>query len=137
MNDLEQRLQRQSLKEIPPAWRAEILMAATQAAPRPAPAVSWITTKQQLVAVFWPHPKAWAGLAALWLVILVLHFSIREPEPRMVENSGPPSPEQLVELRQQQRLFAELIGPSETGEADRRKMFTPKPRSERGEMVTV
>ena len=45
--------------------------------------------------------------------------------------------EVIVELRQQQRLLAELIGPRDTRDADRSKSFVPQPRSERAEMVAV
>jgi hypothetical protein len=40
-----------------------------------------------------------------------------------------------VELRKQQRLFAELVGAREPLDADQRKLFSPKPRSECGEIL--
>ena len=43
----------------------------------------------------------------------------------------------MVELRQQQRMLAELIGPREMNDADRSKSFVPQPRSERAEILTV
>ena len=56
---------------------------------------------------------------------------MRDPSPVRAEKSSPPSPEVIVELRQQQRLLAELIGPRDTSDADRSKSFAPQPRSER------
>ncbi|MEI9865150.1 MAG: hypothetical protein WDN00_11495 [Limisphaerales bacterium] len=55
----------------------------------------------------------------------------------MAEKSVPPSPEVIVELKKQQRLFAELMGSREPMDADRQRMFVPKPRSERAQILTV
>jgi hypothetical protein len=41
----------------------------------------------------------------------------------------------VAELKQQQRMLAELIGPRETHDADRTKPFVPQPRSERAEIL--
>jgi len=144
-DDFESRLQRQPLRPIPPEWRAEIL-AAARAAQVPYhsspvtrhPQPSWpYSILYSLSSLLWPHPKAWAGLAAVWIFILAVNFSIRDSAPRRAEKSAPTTPEVLVELRQQQRLFAELVGPRESRDADRPRMFTPKPRGERAEMVVV
>ncbi len=56
---------------------------------------------------------------------------MRDKAPVRAEKSPPPSPEVIVELRQQQRMLAELIGPRDTSDADRSKSFVPQPRSER------
>jgi len=141
MNDdtdqFEDRLHRQPLRPVPHEWRAEILAAAGSAA-RPTPHASFLATfNQQLASLFWPHPKAWAGLAAVWIFILAVNFSLRDPSPRVAEKSAPPSPEIMVELRQQQLLLAELIGPHETHDADRRKIYLTRPRSELTETLTT
>jgi len=151
-DELEQKLSRQSLRQMPATWRGEILSAARAAEPSgPAPAVaslwrgkscvthhSWLSTiNHQLSTLFWPHPKAWAGLAAVWVFIFVLNFSTRETSPKEMAQSTPPSPEVIVELKKQQRLFAELVGSHEPADADRPRIFSPKPRSERmGILVT-
>ena len=99
---------------------------------------SWLSTfNHQLSTLFWPHPKAWAGLAAVWIFIFAVNFSLRDPSPRMAEKSAPPSPEVIVELKKQQRMFAELVGSYESLDVERRKIFSPRPRSERVEIVTV
>jgi len=85
--------------------------------------------------MFWPHPKAWAGLAAVWIFVLAVNFSMRDPSPRVAEKYVPPSPEVLVELRKQQQLFAELVGSIQPPDADRQKNFAPKPRSQRVEIL--
>ena len=60
---------------------------------------------------------------------------MRDPVPRVAEKSVPPSPEVIVELKKQQLLFAELVGAREPLDADRQKLFSPKPRSERVEIL--
>ena len=136
MDDFEQRLQRQPLRQIPVEWRGEILSAAKHAS-RPAPRGSFLSTiSYQLSTLLWPHPKAWAGLAAVWILIFAVNFSIRDKAPVMAEKSAPPSPEVIVQLRQQQRMLAELIGARETHDAEPQQFF-PRPRSECAEIVTV
>jgi hypothetical protein len=135
MNEFEQKLSRQPLRKIPGEWRAEIL-AATQSIARPRLRASFLSTfNQQLSTLFWPHPKAWAGLAAIWIFIFVVNFSMRDTSPRIAEKSAPPSPDVIVELKKEQLLYAELMGPREAPDADRQKIFSPKPRSERAEIL--
>jgi hypothetical protein len=137
----EQRLRRQPVKQVPGEWRAEILAAARgeQAICHSSSVIhkSWLSTlNAQLSTFFWPHPKAWAGLAAIWLLIFTLNFSMRDRPPGLaVRTMSPPSPEVLVELRQQHRLYADLIGAIEPREADRRPFALPKPRSGRTEIL--
>jgi hypothetical protein len=145
MEQLERRLNRQPLRQIPAEWRGEILAAASaaQTTCHPSPVTRHLQPSRPssilhfLSSLLWPHPKAWAGLAAVWIFIFAVNFSMRDSSPRLAEKSAPPSPEVIVELRQQQRLFAELVGPRETRDADRPRIFTPKPRGERAELVAV
>jgi hypothetical protein len=124
MDDFEQKLGRQPLRQVPAEWREEIL-AVAECASRPAPRVSFLAT------LFWPHPKAWAGLAAVWILIFALDFSMRDNSPVVAEKSAPSSPEVIVELKQQQRMLAELMGPRETRVTGTSKTFDRQPRSER------
>jgi hypothetical protein len=144
MNDeaeqFERRLRCQTMREVPREWRAEILSAAGRGskAESRAQADRWPSTLvTRLSTLLWPHPKAWAGLAAVWVLILAVDFSTRDTSPRVAEKSLPPSPEVIVELKKQQRLFAELMGSREPLDADRQKTFLPKPRSERVEIMTA
>src|SRR5580704_12146780 len=96
-DEFEQKLSRQSWRQIPAEWRGEILAAATgrgsragsqaRAGRRPS------TLADRLATFFWPHPKAWAGLAAVWIFIIAVNFSMRDPSPGRAEKSAPPSPE--------------------------------------------
>ena len=133
-DELEQKLSRQPLRPVPPEWRGDILAAANAGA-RPAANAArpgfLSTLNEQLATVFWPHPKAWAGLAAVWVLILAVDFSLRDNSPRIAEKSAPPSPEVIVELKKQRQLFAELAGAREPQDADRQKVLLPRPRSER------
>jgi hypothetical protein len=133
----EERLQSQPLRPVPPAWRDDILRVARAAASPcvapPAPSRAWFSSSW-LSALLWPHPKAWAALAALWLLVLGLNFASREPSrPQEARRSVPPSPQLRQLLKQQQQLFAELIGPEEKPAADRTKPAAPQPRSQRRE----
>src|SRR5215468_1824404 len=113
----EQQLQRQPHRAVPREWRGEILSGARKAAashdsalepPLPRRLRTWLS------ALLWPHPRAWASLAFLWLVVLTLNFAAREPSPSHVSSQvTPPSRELRQLLQQQERLFAELAGQPE------------------------
>ena len=137
MNEFEQKLKRQPLRKIPGGWRTEILAAVDSQARRgEVRKISFLSTiNHQLSNLFWPHPKAWAALAVIWIFIFAVNFSMRDNSPRIGEKSAPLSPEVIVELKKEQLLYAELIGPRETPDADRQKIFSPKPRSERVEIL--
>jgi len=127
-DDFEQQLQRQSPRQPPREWRGEILDTARAASSQPHPPPFVL---QVLASLLWPHPRAWAGLAAVWLVILVLNLSAHDGSPRTAQKSAPPAPETIVALRQQQRLLAELIGSPETARAEEPPRPGRAPRSER------
>lgn len=136
----EQRLSQQPVKEVPPVWRAEILAAARAA--QPAPQVARVakhsflsTINAQLSAVLWPHPKAWAGLAAVWVGIIVLNVSTQDRAVPRMERAEPASPEMVVELRKQQKLYAELMGMNEPRVAERPKDVPGRPRTQRVEVL--
>jgi len=67
--DFESQLARRPLRELPPEWRDAVLAQARAAAPqREKAAADWR-------AWLWPHPWAWAALAAIWLLIAGLNVS--------------------------------------------------------------
>jgi len=139
MNNFEQKLQRQALRQIPAEWREEILREGRRAAvPEIGDAdTASLPNRSWLSNIFWPHPKAWAGLSAIWVFIFVLNFSIHDKAPVVAEKTSPPSPEVVAELKQQRLMLAELIGSTETRVTDRQKSYLPRPRSERVEILAT
>ena len=139
----ERRLSRQPLRQVPAEWRGDILAAARavetprcgvgQRSALSLPAM-FSTFSHQLSTILWPHPKAWAGLAAVWFLIFAVDFSVRDKSPVMAEKAAPPSPEVVAELKQQQRMLAELIGANQAREAELPR-YLPQPRSERVEIL--
>jgi hypothetical protein len=138
-DEFEEGLRQQPLRPIPSAWRRGILSAAREAASaRLSPEVSrpslLSSLSSRLSALLWPNPKAWAGLGAVWLLVLGLNLASREPGRQAVaQDAMPPSPQLRALLQQQEQLFAELVGPVERTVADRPKPSTPRPHSQRQE----
>ena len=128
-DEFEQQLQRQPLRSPPEEWRREILEAANAAARARTPAFSppgepwwreWL----------WPSPRAWAGLAAAWVIILALNTARPGSPAGVASVSPPPSREMIMALSAQRRELAELLGDAqETSPAT--KPAPPRPRSER------
>jgi hypothetical protein len=136
MNEFEQKISCQPLKKIPGEWRAGILMAAQSAISPQKRNRDRLNTILWVRELFWPNPKAWAALAAVWIFIFALNFSMRDKTSAIAEKVSPPSPEMVAELRQQKLLFAQLIGSSDSREAEPPKFF-PRPRTERAEILTA
>jgi hypothetical protein len=139
-DDFEKQIQRQSLRKIPGEWRAEIVGRASSLS-----SIEKMEKKETgrmpvLLLIWrdllWPHPKAWAGLAAVWIAILALNFSTRDHSEIVAKKSAPPSPEVVAELRQEKLLFAQWFGSSDAREAEPPKFF-PRPRTERVEILTA
>ena len=132
----ENRLRRQQLRGIPQSWRGEIL-AATEVDRRaaPVPELAFLEAlRLRLRELFWPAPQAWAGLAAIWLVILGGSFATRDPAPKdFARYATPATPLMRELLKEQRQLFAELVGPIEMPKADRSKPAAAPPRSQRHE----
>jgi len=135
-DDFEQRIQRQPLRQVPGQWREKILCAARQAAipqhaPRSAAPSLLVTVRQQLSAFLWPHPAAWAGLAAVWLVILGLNVATRAGTPDIVRRTTPTSSQVFMAFDERARLLSEVIGQRPTSVTEQPKPVLPQPRSER------
>jgi hypothetical protein len=142
MDLFERHLSRQPLRQVPAQWREEILSAASEVGTaRPAVRLSdragHAALPGWLEKALWPSPAAWAGLAVIWILIFAVDFSIRDKTPVVAGKSLPPSPEMIAQLRQQQRLLAELMGPRDIRDADRSKSLAPRPRSECVKFLTA
>lgn len=98
----------------------------------------WATLWQEL---FIAPRKVWLGMAAVWLVALILNLSSgAEPATQMAKQPVEPTPEAMQMVREQQRLRDELLGIGvaavELSPADRPRDGM-KPRSERSEDYAV
>jgi hypothetical protein len=129
-DDFEKHLQRQPLRPIPAQWRAEILQQATAASTRnPKPETQ---NRSFLSALLWPHPKAWAGLATVWILIVTLRFASQDKLSNTAQATPSSSQAIAVNLKEQQQILAELMETSGAApEIDRPKPFVPQPHSER------
>jgi hypothetical protein len=133
--DFEKQLKRQPVRPVPVEWRAEILAAAnvaSVASPAPRPTASLISTlNSRLSALLWPCPQAWAGLAAVWLVIFAVNYSMQDNS-GIVASKSPPStsPEAIMVLQEQRKLLANLMAPYDESPAEPPKPFIPRPRGE-------
>jgi len=75
-----------------------------------APAPETMSWRQWL----WPCPRAWAGLAAAWLVILGMNLAAGKGPSRPASARLAVSRQELLELRRQQRMLAILKPGRET-----------------------
>jgi hypothetical protein len=160
--DFEKQLQRQPLRELPRDWRAEILAGAglrdrgeimrhfrpvgrDSVEPKldlPGKSHGSTESRRTLPAVIdvlpsegvstWPSPRAWAALAAVWVVIFLLHLTAPD-EPRLARNSPPMTLQSFAMLHEQTMRMALLLGQSDqtdAGEPPAALPVPPKPRSE-------
>ena len=132
----------ENLPQIQPSESAraswtKVIRAAGRPEPvrRLAPAVAFLHWWQDVI---WPWRRVWAGVAAVWLVILAGNLSLREPSSAITAKSAAPSQEAIASFRDQQKILAELLaGDSAPRYAERQKIFSPKPRTERFKVVAV
>ena len=136
--DFEKQLQRQPFRQVPAAWRGEILAVAERKAGRPDARVGAPTFRKPWWSEWlWPSPVAWGAVACTWVVILTLQVASREPGAEVARNSQPPSPTLMNALAEQRRLMTELTGPLPTP-ADAVKPGEPGPSSKwRAEIATA
>jgi hypothetical protein len=134
--EFEEQLKRQPIRPVPAEWRTEILAAANAAtAPRRASRSFLSTLNHRISALLWPCPQAWAGLAALWVALVVFNHLAMSEHPRVAAKAAPPSPEVRMALAEQRRMLAQLIGPGGPSDVEPPKPFVPRPRGELRESV--
>ncbi|MGO8931435.1 MAG: anti-sigma factor family protein [Limisphaerales bacterium] len=117
----------------------EVAAAASSASrPRPPAQVSPPVGWPAMLGALWGQLRAgwqasrwaWAGLAAVWAVILVLNGVAREPDAPLVASQDLPSASELrLALKQKDLLLAELALTPEP--AAKPKPALPSPRSDR------
>jgi len=129
-DDFEKQLQRQPLRKVPSEWRGEILNAACVSsiplASHPAPQASrwwqeWL----------WPSPQAWAGLAALWIVVLGLNLTAPSDKATAIAFTTTVIPAvTATNLAEQRRELARLLDNTFDPPQARKSSTPPGPRSE-------
>ncbi len=107
LDEFEQELRQQPSRSIPVEWRKQILHTAIGSESSVSVRESSFSWRE----LFWPSPRAWAGLAAVWAGILVLHTASGDSPSTRAGQSQPaqPSPQLLMVLEQQWQLRAELM----------------------------
>jgi hypothetical protein len=135
----EQRLSDEPLRQIPGAWREEILGAAAAHRPaEPLPEPGYALVRLRLRELLWPCPRAWAGLAAVWVAILAVNFATSVPAPESeIRRAALPAPEKWQMLRLQQEMLAELAAATEEPDPGKAIPSIPQPRSQRQEEFGV
>jgi hypothetical protein len=128
-DEFEQDLQCQLRRRVPGEWRGKILEAAQAAArERVGPQEEehgWCFPSWR--EWFWPCPQAWAGLAAVWMILLGFQLATASAPSAMARRS--PSSEVRMALAAQRRELARLLDvPADPAPAPRPTV--PGPRSE-------
>ncbi len=121
-DDFEKKLERQPMRAVPPAWRAEILREArlAAAAQEDEGPVAWWHE------LLWPRPMAWGSLAAAWAIIAILHTAT-PATPTLVAHQTPSSSETMQRFSEQRRQLAVLLDLSaETAAPQRSKPSGPR-----------
>ena len=125
MNDLEQQLGRQEFKGVPAAWRDGILRAAASAQKR---ASQDNSSAPWWRALLWPAPRAWAALAAGWVLVALIQLTMPSMGSSSVAPATVTSAGAVEAWREQQRLLAELFPPERRAEPP--KAGPPRRRTE-------
>ena len=85
--------------------------------------------------LIFPSRRTWAGIAAAWVLILVVNFSLRDPGQ---DGAAKVTAPEMMSFQEQQKLVNELLADRFVPvDLDRPKTFTPRPRSERSTVLTV
>jgi anti-sigma factor RsiW len=80
--------------------------------------------------VVWPCRRVWAGLAAVWVLILAGNVALREPSSAFAAKSAPAAREMIMAFKDQQMILSELLADhAAPREAEPQKVFSPKPRT--------
>jgi hypothetical protein len=87
--------------------------------------------------LIWPCRRIWTGLAAVWILIFIVNFSQRDGSQTMMAKSTT-TPEIMMTFRDQQKWLNELLADrSPPMDADQPRIYSPKPRTETTELLTV
>jgi hypothetical protein len=129
-------------REVQPkldALRSEVVARLRQEKPFAAPAPDlvrpvnfWVLLWRELIL---PSRQVWAGIAAVWVLILAVNLALRDPAPAGKTMVSAPT---MMSFQEQQQLVNELLADrAQPHDADRPKTVQPGPRSMRSVMVTT
>jgi hypothetical protein len=85
----------------------------------------------------WPCRRIWTGLAAVWVLLFIFNFSQRDAnQPMMAKSTSAAA--MTMTFRDQQIMLNELFADRSLPlEAERPRIFSPKPRTETMRLETV
>ena len=102
------------------------LAPAAQPGAEPPWRIAWLVWQELIL----PSRFAWAGMAALWLVLLLVHLQISSPSPKPANTQSARRAGLSRTFVEQRRLLAELLQSPAPAPADQ-PPSKPQPRSER------
>ncbi|MEN9575333.1 MAG: hypothetical protein RL514_3188 [Verrucomicrobiota bacterium] len=144
-DSFEQRLSRQPLRPVPAEWRDAVLARAGDLQSRslfaamasdgeyksPAHASLW-------ERLFGPNPLAWAGLAAVWVLLFAVNRSGSESATSSASRASQQSETAVAEIvRERRREMAELLNLDEPRATLPARDALPPKRSQRREDFAV
>ncbi len=84
--------------------------------------------------LIWPSRRAWAGIAAAWVVVLGANLEMKVTSPAMPAARAPSTREMVQAVEEQRRVLAELLPPATQQPLEpplrRSPRANPRPRSE-------
>jgi anti-sigma factor RsiW len=108
-------------------WASAIRASGKSAQRRLSSKLSLVEWWRQLI---WPCRHAWAGMAALWLLLWGVNSGWSKSEPRRMARGVAATPAVMQALFEQKQLLTELIAPVSGPSLKTRSEEHPKPRSE-------
>jgi hypothetical protein len=88
----------------------------------------WLTVPWR--ELIWPCRRIWAGLAAVWIIVLAVNLSLGDRSSAVAHQASAPSPEMMLAFWRQEQFLAELIEPRPPRPAAPPKPALPQPRSQ-------
>ncbi len=124
---IESRLDRIRPEELAAQARAALASTAHPSPTRQETGL-WAVAREFWMESIRPWRRAWIGMAAAWIVILVA-FAATHDTPQMARvKVSPPSPELMAALREQRQMMLQLFEPAASVRPVESKI--PGPRSE-------
>jgi hypothetical protein len=88
--------------------------------------------------VVWPSRRIWAGLAAVWVLVLAGNLSLHDCSRAVVAHSTSSQMEMVTAFKDKERVLAELLGDRAAAhEAVRQNPLQPRPRTQRPAIFTA